>query len=89
MKYCLINQKKVKCQKGQALVEFALVLPIFVIVLFGIIEFARLWETVNILTSAAREGVRVAAVTPPDAARVTTAANNILNAANITNTVIL
>jgi Flp pilus assembly protein TadG len=65
-----------------------LVLPIFIILLFAIIEFARLWETVNIITSAAREGARVAAVTAPDPAQVTNAAQNVLNAANVQNTTI-
>ena len=37
------------------------------------------------LTSAAREGVRVAAVTAPDAAQVNNAAQNILNAGQVRN----
>jgi Flp pilus assembly protein TadG len=70
-------------ERGQSLVEFALVLPIFIIMLFGIIEFGRLWETVNVVTSAAREGARVAAVTLPDPAQVNSAAQNVLQAGNI------
>lgn len=49
-------------QRGQSLVEFALVLPIFLIVVFGIVDFGmglRGWITI---TSAAREGARVGAV---------------------------
>jgi len=75
-------------QKGQSLVEFALVLPVFIILLFGIMEFGRLWEISNVLTSAAREGVRVAAVTAPDQALVVSAAQNVLNAAQISNAVV-
>jgi len=67
-----------KSQKGQSLVEFALVIPIFILLLFGIIEFGRLWETMNVLTSAAREGARIAAVTSPDGARVRSTALNLL-----------
>ena len=70
--------------KGQSVVEFALVLPLLMLILMGIIEFARLWETVNILTSASREGARIAAVTAPDGARVQTAAQNVLNSGNVT-----
>jgi Flp pilus assembly protein TadG len=70
-------------QSGQSLVEFALVLPVFIVVLFGIMEFGRLWEVTNLLTSAAREGARVAAVTEPDAARARTAAQTVLSAGNI------
>jgi Flp pilus assembly protein TadG len=71
-------------RNGQSLVEFALVLPIFLLIVLGIVEFGRLWETVNVLTSAAREGVRVAAVTGPDGSQVQSAAQNLLSAANIT-----
>jgi Flp pilus assembly protein TadG len=70
--------------KGQALVEFALVLTVLSMIVFGTIAFGRLWMTMNALTSAAREGVRVAAVTDPDPAQVQTAVQNVLNAANIT-----
>lgn len=72
-----------KAQKGQSLVEFALLIPVFVIMLFGIMEFARLWETMNVLTSAAREGARVAAVTAPSESQVTNAVERLLGAANI------
>lgn len=70
-------------QKAQALVEFALVIPLLIVIIFGIIEFGRLWMTMNTLTGAAREGVRVAAVTAPDPALVQNAAQNVLSAANI------
>jgi len=71
-------------QRGQSLVEFALLMPILVVILFGAIEFGRLWMTMNLLTGAAREGARVAAVTTPNVALVQSAANNVLAAANIT-----
>ena len=48
--------------KGQALVEFAFVLPIILLVLMGIIEFGRIFNTYLVLTNASREGARVAAV---------------------------
>ncbi len=70
-------------QKGQALVEFALVLPIFIVVLFGIMEFGRLWETINVITSAAREGARAASVSG-GSSKAIAAATNVLSAANIT-----
>ena len=48
--------------RGQSVIEFALVLPILLLVLFGITEFGRALMTVNVLNAAAREGARVAAV---------------------------
>jgi len=51
-----------KREKGQNLVEFALVLPLFLLLVVGMAEFGRGWMTKNILTGAAREAVRAAAV---------------------------
>ncbi len=47
---------------GQGLVEFALVLPIFLLVLFGLIDVGRLVYMNSVLSQAAREGARVASV---------------------------
>jgi Flp pilus assembly protein TadG len=49
-------------RRGQALVEFALVAPIFFLILFGIIDFGRYIYYVQILNNAAREGARYAIV---------------------------
>jgi Flp pilus assembly protein TadG len=55
---------------GQALVEFALVFPVFLIILFGIVDFGRAIYAYNTLANAAREGARIAIVnqiqTSPD-----------------------
>jgi Flp pilus assembly protein TadG len=51
-----------KRSRGQGLVEFALVLPVFLLLLFGALDGARLVYTYNTLSQAAREGARVAAV---------------------------
>lgn len=51
-------------QNGQALVEMAFVLPLLLLILFGIIEFGRALYITNTLTNAAREGARRASVTP-------------------------
>jgi hypothetical protein len=47
---------------GQTLVEFALVLPIFVVMLFGLLDAGRYVYMNSVLSQAAREGARVAAV---------------------------
>jgi Flp pilus assembly protein TadG len=47
-------------ERGQALVETALVLPIVLLVAVGIFEFGRAFQTWQILTNAAREGARIA-----------------------------
>jgi len=45
---------------GQSLVEFALVMPIVLLMLVGIIEFGRAWNVQQVMTDAAREGARQA-----------------------------
>lgn len=47
---------------GQALVEFALVAPLFFLLIFAIIDFGRYVYYVQILNNAAREGARYAIV---------------------------
>jgi Flp pilus assembly protein TadG len=49
-------------ENGQAMVEFALVLPILLIVLLGIVDFGRAWNARQVITDAAREGARVTVV---------------------------
>jgi len=44
--------------RGQALVEFALVVPLFLLVLFGILDMSRFVYNSNALNEAAREGAR-------------------------------
>lgn len=48
--------------EGQALVEFALITPFLLVFLVGIIEFGRAWNAHQVVTDAAREGARKAAV---------------------------
>jgi Flp pilus assembly protein TadG len=72
-----------KKEKGQSVVEFALVVPILILLLFGIIEFGRIYETINVITSAAREGARVAAVTAPNGSAVNSAVNAVLQAGQV------
>lgn len=57
-------------ERGQATVELALVLPVLVLILFGIMEFGRLFSAYLVVTNAAREGARLAAVGADDAAIV-------------------
>jgi Flp pilus assembly protein TadG len=51
-----------QASKGQSLVEFAMVLPLLVILIFGIIDFGMGLRSYISLTNATREGARFAAV---------------------------
>jgi Flp pilus assembly protein TadG len=61
-----------RTRRGQALVEFALILPILMILLMGIIEFGRAWNVKQVLTDASREGARLAVVAGDAATRTQT-----------------
>jgi Flp pilus assembly protein TadG len=49
-------------ERGQTMVEFALVIPILCVVIFGIIQFGALYNDYVTLTDATRVGAREAAV---------------------------
>ncbi|MDX1675446.1 MAG: TadE/TadG family type IV pilus assembly protein [Longimicrobiales bacterium] len=53
-------------EDGQALVEFALIVPLLLLLLVGLAEFARAWNTKQVLTDAARESLRSSVVANPD-----------------------
>ena len=48
--------------EGVAAVEFALILPVLALLLFGVLEFGRVWSQYQVFQGAAREGARCAAV---------------------------
>jgi Flp pilus assembly protein TadG len=49
-------------ERGQTLVEFAIVLPMFMVLLMGVLDFGRVVWTTNTLQAAAREAARFAIV---------------------------
>jgi Flp pilus assembly protein TadG len=51
-----------RSEQGQAIVEFAMVLPLLVVLLLGIIEFGIIFNNYVTLTDATRAGARKAAV---------------------------
>jgi Flp pilus assembly protein TadG len=53
---CLRNER------GQALAEFALVLPLVLLFIAGVVEMGRAWNIKQAVTDAAREGARYSVV---------------------------
>jgi hypothetical protein len=53
-----LNRRLRLNRKGQALVEFALVLPLVLLLVVGMLEFARAWNLHQTMTDAVREGAR-------------------------------
>ena len=68
-------------ERGVAIIEFAFVFPLLVLLTFSLIDMSRAFYMKNLLHQAAREGVRTLVVNPaPDSAdvqvlRVMSAAN--------------
>ena len=54
--------KRLRCQKGVAAIEFAIVLPLLMMIIFGIIEFGLLMYDKQVITNASREGARAGVV---------------------------
>lgn len=50
---------------GQAMVEFAIVIPLLLMIMIAVFEFARAWNVYHIMTDAARAGARTAVVADP------------------------
>ncbi|ALV42656.1 pilus assembly protein TadE [Pseudarthrobacter sulfonivorans] len=62
-------------ERGAVAVEFAIVAPLLVMLLLGIMEFSRAYNAQASLSAAAREGVRVMAVTGKSSDAKTAAKN--------------
>lgn len=72
-----------KNEKGQSLIEFALVLPLLILIVVGIAEFGWLFNGKITLTSAAREGARVVAILKNETT-ATTAVNETADLSGLT-----
>jgi Flp pilus assembly protein TadG len=58
----MTRSSKLRDERGQALTEFALVLPILALLLFGVIQFGITFNNYLTLTDAVRAGARKGAV---------------------------
>ena len=72
-------------QRGTALIEFTLILPMLLVLTVAAVDFGRAFYVKNVAEQAAREGVRLRAVTSTaDSALVRTRVMDVLDAANVT-----
>lgn len=53
-------RRRLRGESGQALVEFLIVVPILLLLFFGIVELGAAWRTFQVVTNSAREGARAA-----------------------------
>ena len=70
-------------RRGVAAVEFAIVSPFLILLIFGIIEFGRAIMVQQVLTSASREGARRAVLEEATASEVTTVVSDYLTNCSI------
>ena len=75
--------KRIRNQRGTALLETAITIPIVLLVCVGIFEFGRAYQTFQVLTNAAREGARVSIILSNTDQQVTDAVKNYLTAGRI------
>jgi len=84
------TQRFATTEDGAVAVEFIFLLPVYLLLLVGIVEFGHLWYIRHALTNASREGARAAVVyyTPPETrtawatAEAKAVVQNYLNATN-------
>ena len=62
-----MREIRAKRERGQALVEFAMVLPVLILLVVGMMQFGLLFHEFLLVTHAAREGARVATLGGSDA----------------------
>lgn len=62
-----MNRDRRKSEIGVTLIEFAMVLPFLFVLTFVVIDLSRAFYLKSLITAAARQGARVAAVTPDPA----------------------
>jgi Flp pilus assembly protein TadG len=60
--------KRLRDERGATAVEFAMILPLLLVLVLGIAEFGRAFQVSGTLSAAAREGVRVMALQNDQAA---------------------
>ena len=72
-------------QRGTALLETAITIPIVLLICVGIFEFGRAYQTFQVLTNAAREGARVSIIMSNSDQQVKDAVKNYLTSGRLSN----
>lgn len=72
-------------RSGQAVVEFALILPLFMLLVFGTLEFGRAYYDMHLITNAARGGARLGSLPGKVESDVNSAVSASMDAVGLTN----
>ena len=65
-----------RCERGQGLVEFALLLPVLVLILMAVFDFGRAMYAYSVVSNCAREGARFGIISPGDTAGIIATVHN-------------
>ena len=76
--------KRIKNQRGAALIETAITIPIVLLVCVAIFEFGRAYQTFQVLTNAAREGARASIIVANSDQQVTDTVRAYLTSGRLT-----
>jgi Flp pilus assembly protein TadG len=60
--------RRARSERGAVAVEFAIIFPVLMLILFGVIQFGKVYSQWQVFQGAAREGARCAAVQSAEAA---------------------
>lgn len=74
-----VMKRKLKNENGQSMVEFALIVPLLLLIIVGIIEFGFMFSGYLTLTNASREAVRTISLGRSDSAAILRANDTIVN----------
>lgn len=80
-----MSKRLIRNERGAALIETAITIPIVLLIAVGIFEFGRAYQTWQVLTNAAREGARVAILADATDDRVTTAVQAYMTSGRLSN----
>ena len=75
--------KRMRSEKGAALIEAAVTVPIILLISVGIFEFGRAYQTQQVLVNASREGARLAVIEGSTDAQVRARVNAYLTAGGL------
>lgn len=76
-------RKRLKSERGAALLETAITVPIVLLMSVAIFEFGRAYQTWQVLTNAAREGARIAVLADSTDAQIQAAVRTYMNSGGL------
>jgi Flp pilus assembly protein TadG len=79
-----VLRRAAACTRGAELIEFAIALPILMLLTAGIVDFAVLFQRYEVVTNAAREAARIGVLPDYQTADIQNRARTYLRAAGLT-----